>query len=600
MEGMERGDADAGGLKYTPGLPFTPQPVEKHSEDLTQCALFRSFSPNIQNFIAKEENRHILEYLHMAPLHEIGIPAFRSKLTKKLKDLKHPNLIYPVGNGIAMHIYPDKNDIRDYCIPIEPHLFKDLDDLLEEIDERLVDLAHLLETANISKEEKKKLLEEGLEKVCIIKEGADKERAKEASKKSLFPSFSPSTGKKRKIPVTPEEFKALKYLLIRNKVGFGVLEPLIHDPYIEDISCSGLGSVFIEHKIFSGLKTTISFSDKKKLNTFILKLSEKIGKPVSFRNPILDTAMPDGSRINIVYGEDVSKRGSNFTIRKFSEVPFSILDLIESGTLDYQMAAYLWMLINGGMNCFICGETASGKTTTLNAITTFLPPEAKVVSIEDTPELQVPLKNWTREITRGGRKEESASDVSMFDLLKAALRQRPNEIIIGEIRGVEGNIAFQSMQTGHSVLSTFHAASVQKLLQRLTGHPIDVPKTYVDSLNLVVIQNAVDFKGVKVRRITSINEILGYDPTSGSAAFVETFSWDPVNDRFIFSGYMNDYLLEYKIAPKKGIPRDKVKMIYKELEKRANLLKKIHRSGVTNFYDLFSLLTKVEDKGIIK
>ena len=160
----------------------------------------------------------------------------------------------------------------------------------------------------------------------------------------------------------------------------------------------------------------------------------------------------------------------------------SILDLVEGGTLTYEMASYISLMLGEGMNTFVSGETASGKTTILNAISTFIPPNSKIVSIEDTPELQVPHQNWTREVVRGGG--ESSSSVTMFDLLVAALRQRPNEIIIGEIRGAEGAIAFQAMQTGHACMATFHAASVEKLIQRLTGEPINVPKTYVDNKSL--------------------------------------------------------------------------------------------------------------------
>jgi len=214
------------------------------------------------------------------------------------------------------------------------------------------------------------------------------------------------------------------------------------------------------------------------------------------------------------------------------------------------------------------------------------------------PVLQVPQKNWTREITRTSR-EDSNSDVTMFDLLKAALRQRPDEIIIGEIRGIEGNIAFQAMQTGHPVLSTFHAASVEKLIQRLTGDPINVPKTYVDNLNLVVIQNAINSptKGM-IRRVTSINEIVGFDPSSQSFSFIETFKWDPSSDRFNFTGNLNSYLLENKIAPKHGIPHNERRKIYVELERKARMLKKLHEKGITEFHELFSTFTRLDQEGM--
>jgi archaeal flagellar protein FlaI len=400
------------------------------------------------------------------------------------------------------------------------------------------------------------------------------------------------------IHVTSEEFTAIKYLMIRDKIGMGLIEPLLMDPNIEDISCSGLGRVFVEHKVFSSLKTSISFQELEKLNAFVIQMSEKVGKPITYRDPIVDTALPDGSRINIVFGEDVSKQGSNFTIRKFMGTPISILELIDFGTIDYTMAAYMWMMLRAGMNCFVSGETASGKTTMMNAITTFLPPESKIVSIEDTPELQVPHKNWTREVTRTTR-DDSGSDVSMFDLLKAALRQRPNEIMIGEIRGVEGNIAFQAMQTGHPVMSTFHAASVEKLIQRLTGDPINVPKNYVDNLNVVIIQSAVNVPGKGMgRRVLSINEIIGYDSINQAFNFMDLFKWDPSTDTFKFTGKNNSYLLEQKIAPRLGIPENQVRKIYLELDKKTKILRKIHQAKITNFYELFNTLIQIEEAGI--
>jgi flagellar protein FlaI len=262
------------------------------------------------------------------------------------------------------------------------------------------------------------------------------------------------------------------------------------------------------------------------------------------------------------------------------------------------MAAYLAIMIGEGMNCFVCGETASGKTTTLNAVTTFIHPNAKIVSIEDTPELQVPHQNWIREVVSQTR-EGDTSGVTMFDLLKAALRQRPNEIIIGEIRGAEGAIAFQAMQTGHSVMATFHAASVERLIQRLTGSPINVPKAYMDNLNIVIIQSAVKLPtGKMARRMVSISEIVGYDPIAQSFSFIEIFQWDSSTDTFLFTGDGNSYLLEYKIAPKLGIPLHKKRRIYNELERKAKILEKLNDQGVKNFYELLNVLAKAQRDGL--
>ena len=577
-------------MKY---LPFEPKIVEAHGNDLMECGLFRSLPAEAREFIKIDDNRHVLSYLHMLPLEEMGIPKFYPELTRALKDIKHPNIIYPVGGGISIHIFPDKEDARDYYIPIEPVMFHEMNERLLEIEEALVDVVDILDAAANDMDDKKVLLEMALKEICVIKDNRDENGNKLIIKFNKFFKLH-----KNKIFLTLEEFQAIKYIILRDKVGMGVLEPLILDPYIEDISCSGLGTIFVEHKIFSGLKTTISFEDMNELNSFVIRLSEKIGKPITYRDPIVDATLPDGSRINIVYGEDVSKQGSNFTIRKSTDTPLSILDLIEFGSLNYMIAAYLWILLKDGMNCFVAGETASGKTTLLNAMTAFIRPNAKIVSIEDTAELQVPQKNWTREITRTSR-EDSNSDVTMFDLLKAALRQRPDEIIIGEIRGIEGNIAFQGMQTGHPVLSTFHAASVEKLIQRLTGDPINVPKTYVDNLNLVVIQNAINSptKGM-IRRVTSINEIVGFDPATQSFSFIETFKWDPSSDRFNFTGNLNSYLLENKIAPKHGIPHNERRKIYVELERKARMLKKLHEKGITEFHELFSTFTRLDQEGM--
>ncbi|AKB75365.1 Flagella-related protein FlaI [Methanosarcina lacustris Z-7289] len=606
-------------------LPFDPLPTPENG-GRSREEVYSILSSEMQEFVGREENHHILDYICRLPMEKIGLPEFYPKISRSMKSIKRPNLIYPTGKGLAVHIYPDNEDIRNYYIPLEPCIFQKLDRKLEEVEKLLIDVIYDQDITTKDPEEKKELLAKALEKVCDIredlKETSGKSEGKNGGKRKVSGKEKTSSGegnnsekpgilgnlkeagkafkirKLQKISLTPEEFRAIKYLMLRDKVGMGVLEPLLLDSNIEDISCSGLGRIFIEHKVFSSLKTTISFEENEELNSFVIQMSEKVGKPITYRDPIVDTALLDGSRINIVFGEDVSKQGSNFTIRKFMGVPISILELIDFGTLDYTMAAYMWMMLRAGMNCFVSGETASGKTTMMNAVTTFLPPESKIVSIEDTPELQVPHKNWTREVTRSTR-DDSGSDVSMFDLLKAALRQRPNEIMIGEIRGVEGNIAFQAMQTGHPVMSTFHAASVEKLIQRLTGDPISVPKNYVDNLNVVIIQSAVNVPGKGMgRRVLSINEIVGYDSESQSFNFMDIFKWDPVTDTFKFTGKNNSYMLENKIAPRLGIPENQVKKIYSELDRRAKILKKIHQAGIINFYDLFNTLIKLEEAGL--
>jgi flagellar protein FlaI len=590
-------------------FPFKPKKYDGHDHsNLKTCNLYKLLPPEMKEEV--EKNLHLLEYLHILPIDTMGIPRYVPKLESKHGDLEDANLIYKVNDQIYVHIYPNKNDVRNFYIPIEPILLTGVGGLIKELETKLVDHLTGIQFDPENLEEKERILRESLDAVCKIgkKTAFSSAEGAESGIKKLGSRFFPTKEDpdKKHIYVTKEQYEALKYSVIRDKIGVGFLDPYINDNKIEDITCNGLGPIFIEHKVFKGLRSVIEFNDGDALNQYIVRLAERIGKPITFKNPIVDSTLPDGSRINIVFGDDISKNGSNFTIRKFADIPFSILQVIKGGTLDYRMAAYLWILIGEGMSGFICGETASGKTTTLNGITAFVNPESKLVSIEDTPELQIPHKNWTRETTRGstrgaGTGEGSGSDVTMFDLLKAALRQRPNYILVGEIRGVEGNVAFQAMQTGHPVMSTFHAATVEKLIQRLTADPINIPKTYVDNLNFVIIQSAVRRPdGKLVRRVLSINEVLGFNPDKGGISFIEAFSWDPVTDTHVFSAMGSSYILENKIATRLGIPGKKKKVIYDEIEKRAKILERLNEEGITNYWEFFNTIAKITKSGLLR
>ena len=539
------------------------------------AALYRSLPPQLQEHSKAQE--HLWEYLGKLPVNEIGVPEYYPSLSRDLRELTNRNLIYPLGKGVFVHIYKTETDVRDFYMPVEPVMDEAIPKLMQEVDKQLVNYVSDLEVAT-DIEERVQLLLQCLEEICQVKNGRQRRGA---------------------IQVSERELRGLKYLMVRDKAGMGAIEPLINDPYIEDVSCSGVGPLFIEHRIFGGLICGITFDNNEELDHYIISLSEKIGRPVTVREPIVDATLPDGSRVNIVYGGDVSKRGSNFTIRKFAATPMSILDLVAGGTLSYDMAAYISLMLSEGMNTFVSGETASGKTTMLNAISTFIPPQSKIVSIEDTPELQVPHPNWTREVVRGSG--TSGSSVTMFDLLRAALRQRPNEIIIGEIRGEEGAIAFQAMQTGHACMATFHASSVEKLIQRLTGHPINIPKTYIDNLNIVIIMSAVRLAdGTPVRRILSINEVIEYDPETNSFGFIEVFRWDPATDTFEFPGFLNTNLLENVVSVRRGIPPRESRRIYAQLQERADVLRKLHERDITNFYELHNVLAQANREGLFR
>lgn len=581
-------------------LPFEIEPCPQDcgkdcGEDLSRCPVYQKLPPELQEVC--KDSLHLLQYLRAYPLDELGIPEYYEKVDRSMKDKKDPNLIYRVSPDVFVHILPNHDDVRDYYIAVDPSLADGQDGFLDELEKGLAEYVDELEGVTDS-EKRLEVVMQIIDKLVIVRKG----QGGKSAKGGMFGGLrGGGTAVKEKITVTPIQYRSLRYLMRRKLEGLGVLDPMICDPNIEDISCSGLGNIFVEHKIFGGLKTSICFEEHSELDKFVIQLAEGIKHPVTFREPCVDATLPDGSRINIVYGVDVSKRGSNFTIRKFSETPISVMELIQFGSFDYDMAAYLSLVLHEHMNVWVSGETASGKTTLMNALTTFISPEAKIVSIEDTPEVQVPHHNWIRGCTRGSAKGSDSSEVSMFDLLKAALRQRPNLIIVGEIRGIEGAIAFQAMQTGHACMSTFHAASVSKLIQRVTGTPINVPKTYVDNLNIVVICQMVRLpNGSPGRRITSINEIISYDSVSDSFSFIEVFNWDPVTDTHHFRGLNNSYLLEYKIAPRRGFSHEKRRDIYKVLKQRADALKRINEQGHKDFYDVYAILSKAYRDGHFK
>ena len=610
-------------------LPFKPETLDTSIDfytDIESSALYKMLPANAKEYV--KASPHLLEYLHVFPVNTYGIPLFISELKKDLRNMKSPNIIYPVNDTTFVHILPDPDDVRNYYIPIEPSFLHSVSMMLPTIETKLIDLIDGLEEDPISDKERAEVIKKMLATVAVIRPkgtdigmmtGADAAGTQDLRTKITTFLNTDFTAKKKmkdvkkkhQVPLTPEgkviltdeEYRAIEYLLIRDKIDMGVLKPFLSDPYIEDISCDGVGPIFIEHKIFKGLKSVIEFKVSSELDEFVVKMAERIKRPITYRNPVIDATLLDGSRINIVYGTAISRHGSNFTIRKVNEVPLSILNIVESNGIDYMAAAYLWICVEYGMSLFVSGETASGKTTLLNAITTFIPPENKIVTIEDTPELNVPHRNWIREVALAKGKGEgggASGEVSMFDLLKAALRQRPNQILVGEIRGVEGAVAFGAMQTGHPVMSTFHAASVEKLIQRLCGDPINIPRTYVDNLNLVVIQSAVKRPdGQLVRRMISCNELVGFNPETQGFTFVQMFTWEPVSDTFVWTGKGSSFLLENKIATMLGMPDSRKAEIYLEVEKRAKILERLHKAGYVKFWDLFHMMTKIKKQGLL-
>lgn len=525
---------------------------------------------------AKKNFPHFNDYLELLKKKNI-FPEFYPEVTREQGKEDYPNLIYPVGDPIFIHVFREKGKEVKYYV-IEPFLSEKEKRVYDDIVEKLLDLAYKEPVPD-------RLL---TIKTILLKLLRDLIVIDEREEKHLF-------NVEDKIKLTPREYRKLKYFLIRDRIGYGKLEPLFYDPHLEDIHCTGIGHISCVHKIFGMVKTNLEFKTDTELNKYIIEVTERVERPTSDRHSVVDAMMPDGSRSNFIFGRDVSMEGSSFTIRKFSKVPVSVTQLINWGTMNSQLAAYIWIALENGMSLFVCGETASGKTTTLNAISTFIKPDAKVYTVENTPEVTMPHDIWQHLVTRESGKTEKESDVTYQDLLLAALRSRPNYIIVGEIRGAEGSIAFQGMQTGHPVLSTFHAGNVTTLIQRLTGNPINIPIAFIDNLNLCLIQQAVYYGNKFVRRIISLSELERYYAPANKVITREVFSRNPITDKLLFRGLFNSYILEQKIARVLGY--DDPRKIYEEVNFRRKILDKMVEEGIFNYFEVWKIIKNFYNGG---
>ncbi|MFP4546434.1 MAG: type II/IV secretion system ATPase subunit, partial [Methanomassiliicoccales archaeon] len=320
------------------------------------------------------------------------------------------------------------------------------------------------------------------------------------------------------------------------------------------------------------------------------------GKHISVYQPILDASLEDGSRMNLTLGSEVTKKGSTFTIRKFSKDPISPIDLHRFGTVDYGQLAYFWTLIEHKRSLLISGGTASGKTTLLNALSMFIRPEDKIVSIEDTPEIQLDHENWVQSVARSGYGVSGISGVSgvsgisggggapgsigLYDLLVAALRQRPEYVIVGEVRGAEAFTLFQAISVGHASLSTVHAGSIDELLHRVENEPMNIPRVLFQSLDVVAFLGHVAYDKKRVRRIKGITEVLGVEKETNNLLTSETFKWDPRDDGFRFSG--RSYVLE-EISKETGID---LQDLYGEIEHKKRYLERMNESDIVHYREV--------------
>jgi len=380
------------------------------------------------------------------------------------------------------------------------------------------------------------------------------------------------------------------YYIRRESLGYGKIDPLMRDPHIEDISCDGSEEpIFLYHRKYGSLKSNVQFNDEEELSFFVVRLAQKCGKHISIAEPILDATMPDGSRIQMTLSTEVTTKGSTFTIRKFRADPFTPPDLIALNTVSAEILAYLWMAVENGINALIAGGTASGKTTILNALSLFIPREAKIVSIEETREINLPHPNWIPGVARSGFGEVVADkvigEIDLYDLMKAALRQRPEYILVGEIRGREAYVLFQAMATGHTTYSTVHADSAKSLIHRLEGKPIEIPRIMLQSLDVVTIHFTTRVKGRRVRRCKQVIEIIDIDPTTKEILTNEVFRWDPVEDKFIYTG--KSYVLE-GIRARWDMSKEQIST---EIRQRTEILKWMDDNDVRVFKEVAKIIS---------
>lgn len=500
---------------------------------------------------------------------EVALPGFSIKKTTRfvefpeITDLTKVNITYSLMEPftyINIKWVPESKELQ--YIVLEPKLTDEEKELLRKISDGLIELVEIELTA-----------------------------IKEPSKVIEYLQKNISTViKEYNIKLTPNQYVKIMYYIYRNFMGFNEIEPFLQDPNIEDISCDGVNTpVYIIHRKFGSLKTNVSFEQIDDIREFIVKLAERCGRYVSYAEPILAGTMPDGSRVSATLAGDVATRGPTFTIRKFGEKPLSPVEQIEIGTANSEVLAYYWYLMEHGASMLIVGGVATGKTSFLNTLCMFIPPEAKIVSIEDTRELRIPHEHWIPGLARVGfgipmSTGEKYGEVTMFDLLKESFRQNPDYVIVGEVRGKETYVMFQGMSSGHPCISTFHAGSIDTVVKRLTTPPIELSPTLLESLNIITVMVHAREKGKSARRIKEIVEVESVDPKTDEVKTNVVFKWNPVADTY---EKVNESIILKRIVASRG---GKTEDALIEMVRRKKILDWFKAKGIKDFIEITKMI----------
>ncbi len=397
------------------------------------------------------------------------------------------------------------------------------------------------------------------------------------------------------IKLSDMEKKLIDYYIDRDLLGLGNIEALMRDPEIEDISCDGTNIpiyVFHRNPILGSIPTNLVFKNEEELDSYLIRLAQLCGQAISVIDPLLGGTLPDGSRIQGTLSTDIARRGSNFTIRKFTKIPFTPTHLLRFGTIDVTTLAFLWYLVDSGGSVLVSGGTATGKTVLLNILSLFIRPEKKIVSIEDTAELKLPHPHWIPHVARVPMATEAGrlrGEVDLFDLLKESMRQRPDYIIVGEVRGKEAYVLFQQMATGHPSLATIHAETMEKLESRLTTPPISLPASLLESLDLVIFLITMRYRGKFVRKVQSVYEVTGFDLKTKQLKFNKVFEWNPATDKIELK---NKSHALWKIMKKSGL---KKKNVIEELKRRMGILNWMNEQNLLDYQDVSHVINLYYD-----
>ncbi|MBS3084016.1 type II/IV secretion system ATPase subunit [Candidatus Pacearchaeota archaeon] len=480
------------------------------------------------------------------------VPALPRVTDKTKVDVRY-SLIEPFANA---HIYWD-SEVRELVYDVEEPILNDVEkNVIKRLEDAMIELINV----NVVTEKTPDKIMEYVDKTA----------------KFLISELN--------LKLNEEGYRKIFYYLYRDFVGMNEVEPLLRDYFIEDIECNGINTpIYVVHRNYHNIKTNLRFKEIDHLASFVEKLAQRCGKYVSYSEPLLDGSLPDGSRVNATYTQDITSHGPTFTIRKFSKIPWTPIQLIAFNTLSPEMLAYFWLLIQYKSNIFIAGGTSSGKTTLLNAIAFFIPPEAHVISIEDTRELNLPRENWIPAVARIAIGTGKVGEIDLFDLLKNSFRQNPNYVIVGEVRGREAFVLFQGMASGHPSISTMHADSVDTLIRRLETPPIELSPTLVNSLDCVAIMTHAIIKKNETRRLREIVEIINVN-NDGVVIVNTPFMWNATQDAFYFKKQSKVF---EKISVRNGIS---VEELQREFSQRSKLLYALYLKKVFGFEDVQKII----------